>query len=99
LIPDVVIGFFFNLYNPSSHTTAMGLTQTLTEMINLYGWPAHKADNLTIICEPTVWKSVSLNISQPNGPPLPVTGRGLPFLQFLVFAEAASCFIYFYTAH
>jgi hypothetical protein len=53
--------FFFNLPNPSSCTMALGSTQPLTEMStrNLPGGvkgsqPAHKADNLTAICEPTV---------------------------------------------
>jgi hypothetical protein len=40
---------------------ALGLTQPLTEMntMNLpggKGWPAHMANNLTAICEPTVQK-------------------------------------------
>jgi hypothetical protein len=53
-IPDEVIGFFFNVPNPSSRT--MVSTQPLTEMStrNLPGgkWrSAHKADNLTAICE------------------------------------------------
>jgi hypothetical protein len=48
---------FFNLPNPSSRTMALGSTQPLTEMStkNLLGGkgrPAHKADNLTAICEP-----------------------------------------------
>jgi hypothetical protein len=30
--PDEVIGFFFNLSNPSSRTMALGSTQPLTEM-------------------------------------------------------------------
>jgi hypothetical protein len=57
-IPDEVI-WFFNWSNPSSRTTALGLTQPLTEM-NIRnrpegkGRPAHKANNLTAICEPTV---------------------------------------------
>jgi hypothetical protein len=50
---------FFNLPSPSSHTTVLGSTQPLTEMStkNLPGGegpPAHKADNLTAICEPIV---------------------------------------------
>jgi hypothetical protein len=48
--------------NPSSRTMALGLTQPLTEMStrNLPGGkgrPAHKADKLTAICEPTVWRN------------------------------------------
>jgi hypothetical protein len=52
---DEVIGFC-NWTNPSSHTMALGSAQPLTEMStkNLLGGigrPAHKTDNLTIICE------------------------------------------------
>jgi hypothetical protein len=59
-IPDGVIGFF-NWPNPSSRTMALGSTQPLTEMStrNLPGGkgrPAGGADNLTAICEPTVYK-------------------------------------------
>jgi hypothetical protein len=48
---------FFNLPNPSSRTMALGSTQLLTEMNNGIflggkGRPAHRADNLTAICEP-----------------------------------------------
>jgi hypothetical protein len=58
-IPDEVD--FFNLPKPSSRTMALGSTQPLTEMSTRNipggkGWPAHKADNLTTICEPTVYK-------------------------------------------
>jgi hypothetical protein len=54
-IPVEVIGFF-NWPNLSSRTMALGLTQPLTEMSTKYlpadkGLPAHKADNLTVICE------------------------------------------------
>jgi hypothetical protein len=57
-IRDEVIRFF-NLPNPSSRTMALESTQFLTEMStrNLprgKGRPAHKADNLTDICEPMV---------------------------------------------
>jgi hypothetical protein len=43
----------------------LGSTQPLTEMStrNLpggKGWPAHKADNLAVICEPIVWDSIRL---------------------------------------
>jgi hypothetical protein len=59
-IPDEVIGFF-NLPNPSCRTMALRSIQPLTEMStrNLPGGkgrPACKAENLTAICEPTVYK-------------------------------------------
>jgi hypothetical protein len=52
---------FFNWPNPSSRTMALGSTQPVTEMYtrNILGGegrPAHKADNLTAICEPIVYK-------------------------------------------
>jgi hypothetical protein len=51
---------FFNLPNPSGRSVALGLTQPLTEMStrNLPGGKAQsarKTDNLTAICEPTVY--------------------------------------------
>jgi hypothetical protein len=50
---------FFNLPNPSSHSVALGSTQPLTEMStrNFPGGkkrPAHRADNLDAIYEPSV---------------------------------------------
>jgi hypothetical protein len=59
-IHDEVMGVF-NLYNPSSRTMTLGSTQPLTEMSmrNLpggKGQPARKADNITTICEPIVYK-------------------------------------------
>jgi hypothetical protein len=59
-IPDEVTGFF-NLPNPSSCTVALGSTQPLKEMStrNLPGSKGklvRKADNLTAICEPIIWK-------------------------------------------
>jgi hypothetical protein len=55
-----VIGFF-NWPNPSSRTMALVSTQSLTEMStrNLPGGKGRlvrKANNLTVICEPTVYK-------------------------------------------
>jgi hypothetical protein len=52
---------FFNLFNPSSRTMALGSTQPLTEMstrniLGGEGRPARKADNFTAICEPIVYK-------------------------------------------
>jgi hypothetical protein len=49
----------FNLPNPS--TMALGLTQPLTEMSTRNppggkGRPAHKADDLPALCEPSVHK-------------------------------------------
>jgi hypothetical protein len=56
-IPDEVTVFLLNWPNPSSRTTALGSTRSLTEMNtrNLpvdKRRPARKADNLTAICEP-----------------------------------------------
>jgi hypothetical protein len=50
---------FFNLFNPSSRTMTLGLTQPLTEMskgifLGDKGRPARKAGNFTAICEPIV---------------------------------------------
>jgi hypothetical protein len=75
---------FFNLPNPSSRTMALGSTQPLIEMStrNLPGGkgrPVRRADNLTAICEPTVYtKRRSLDNSQPSGPSRLVTGITLP---------------------
>jgi hypothetical protein len=59
-LPDDVTGFF-NRSNPSSYTMALRSTQPLTEistknLLGGKGWPARKADNLTAICEPIVYK-------------------------------------------
>jgi hypothetical protein len=47
------------------------------------GWPARKADKLTVIYVSIVWrKCESLDVSQLYGPSRPITGTALPFLPF-----------------
>jgi hypothetical protein len=77
---------FFNLPNSSSCTMGLGLTQPLKEMTTRIlpggagkGRPARKADNLTTICEPSVYRKCgNLEVLQLYGPSRPVTEIALP---------------------
>jgi hypothetical protein len=68
---------------------ALGPTQPLSEMSTRNipggkGLRARKGDNLTTICEPIVYKMWEPQyLSQPYGPPQPVTGIPLPFTIFV----------------
>jgi hypothetical protein len=75
---------FFNLPIPSSRAMVLSSTQPLSEMStrNFPGWgkgrPALKADNLTAICEPIVYRKCGgLDVSQLYGPSRLVTGISL----------------------
>jgi hypothetical protein len=82
LIPDGVTGIF-HWHNPYSCTTALRLTQPLTEMstrniswsvkaASAQGWPPYH------LHVPTVLKSGSINLLEPSGPVQACNGIALP---------------------
>jgi hypothetical protein len=68
---------FFNWLNTSRRIVSLWSTQLLTEMSTrnlsgVIGRPARKADNLTAICEPIVYKNVGASsVCHRDSLPLP----------------------------
>jgi hypothetical protein len=78
---------FSNLPNPSSHTMALGSTQPLTDMsirnLKKETWGVKEGQHVGLTTLPPSFshlykKCENIDLSQPYGPPRPVTGISLP---------------------
>jgi hypothetical protein len=92
LSPDDVFEFIFNLLNPSSRTTALGLIQPLIEMsTRKYFWGVKRGRRVKLSNSPPsegrliVWTMWDPRHSQPYRPPLPVKGIALRYGDGLYF--------------